>query len=94
MSTFAYVEGIVPKTEKYDKMMSIYESCVEMKVKPPKEVLDYLKLDDNEVCDSGIVIELPEGVVEDCSDDGREIYEVDLSLLPPDVTKVRFVISY
>lgn len=92
MSMSTYVQGLKPKTAEYQKMLDILVACKEINVKPPTEIVDFF---DGEICEDGIVTELPKEAVREYADDYcREFFEVDLTKLPPDVTKIRFFNSY
>lgn len=92
MSMSTYVQGLKPKTTEYQKMLDILCACKEINIKPPKEIVDFF---DGEICEDGIVTEIPKEAVREYADDYcREFFEVDLAKLPPDVTKIRFVNSY
>lgn len=92
MGISTYVQGLKPKTEEYQTKLDIYTACRKINVEPPREIVDFF---DGEICEEGIVIELPkEAVREYAYNYCREFFEVDLTKLPPDVTKIRFVNSY
>lgn len=92
MGMCTYVQGLKPKTEEYEKKLQIYNMCKEVNVRPPKEILDFF---DGEVCEEGIITKISEDAIRNYSDDCcRDYYEVDLTQIPPDVTKIRFVNSY
>lgn len=92
MSMSTYVQGLKPKTEEYQTKLDIYIACRKINVEPPREIVDFF---DGEICEEGIVTELPKEAVREYADDYcREFFEVDLAKLPPDVTKIRFVNSY
>lgn len=92
MSMSTYVQGLKPKTTEYQKKLDILAACKEVNVEPPREIVDFF---DGEICEEGIVIELPKEAVREYADNYcREFFEVDLTKLPPDVTKIRFVNSY
>lgn len=92
MSMSTYVQGLKPKTEEYEKKLNIYKSCEELNVSVPKEILDFF---DGDVCEEGIITEIPKGAIKEYADDYcREFFEVDLTKLPKDIKKIRFVNSY
>lgn len=94
MSTFSYVQGVVPKDEKYLKMEKIYDDCTSLGIKAPDEVLSYLDAL-GESCESGLLTELPEGVVKQCGDmEGCDVWEIDIEKVPKDIKKIRFITSY
>lgn len=92
MSMSTYIQGLKPKTEEYEKKLSIYNACKEINITPPEEILRFF---DGEVCKEGIITELPKEAIQNYADDCcRDFYEVDLTKIPSDVTKIRFVNSY
>lgn len=91
MSMASYVQGLKPKTEEYEKKLHIYNACEEINITPPDEILNFF---DGEVCEEGILTELPTEAVRNYADDYRDFFEVDLTKIPSDVTKIRFVNSY
>ena len=92
MSMCTYVQGLKPKTEEYEKKLHIYNACREINVVPPEDILRFF---DGEVCEEGIITELPEEAMSNYTDDYcRDFFEVDLTKIPSDVTKIRFVNSY
>lgn len=93
MSMSTYVQGLMEKDDKYMKMESILLQCKELKIKPPQEVEEYFELIE-EYCSRGIITSIPIYSVEHYTEDTDDIWEVDLSLIPKDITKLRFVNSY
>lgn len=92
MSMSTYVQGLKPKAEEYQTKLDIYNACKKINIEPPREIVDFF---DGEICEEGIVTELPKEAVREYADNYcREFFEVDLTKLPPDVTKIRFVNSY
>lgn len=91
MSMVSYIQGLKPKTEEYEKKLQIYKLCKEINIDPPREIEEFFN---GEVCEVGIIAELPAGTLVEYEDDCREYFEVDLTKIPKDVTKIRFVNSY
>ena len=92
MSMCTYVQGLKPKTEEYEKKLHIYNACREINVTPPEDILRFF---DGEVCEEGIITELPKEAMSNYMDDCcRDFFEVDLTKIPSDVTKIRLVNSY
>ncbi len=91
MSMSTYVQGLKPKTEEYQIKLDIYNACEKINVEPPREIVDFF---DGEICEEGIVTELPKEAVREYSDEYRDFFEVDLTKLSPDVSRIRFVNSY
>lgn len=91
MGMYSYVQGMKPKNEEYEKKLQIYKLCKELKMKIPSEIEDFF---DGEVCEHGIICDLPNEAIKEYQEDTNEYFEVDLSKIPKDVTKVRFCNSY
>lgn len=92
MSLCTYVQGLKPKTKEYEKKLHIYNACREINITPPEEILRFF---DGKVCEEGIITELPEEAMINYTDDCcRDFFEVDLTKIPSDVTKIRFINSY
>ena len=54
------ISGIKPKSEQHDKMYSVYMNCIEMKIAPPKEILEYFDMEcygDKEVDKNGVIVD-------------------------------------
>lgn len=94
MSMSTRVQGLREKDDTYKKMESILLLCKELKVKVPNEVYEYFELINEEYCSREIITSLPIGSVEHYTEDSDDVWEVDLSLIPKDITKLRFVNSY
>lgn len=93
MSTSFHVVGFVPPDAKWKKMKEVHDACRKARIDVPKEVCEFFN--DEEPDDAGVEIDLMEH--ECCSDAGEDMvdgYEIDLTKLPKDVTKIRFTISY
>lgn len=93
MSMCSYIQGLKPKTEEYEKKLQIYKLCKETNVKVPEEVEKYF---DGEICEEGIITHIPKDAIKEYAncDYCCEYFEVDLTKVPSDVTKIRFVNSY
>ena len=91
MSMSTYVQGLKSKTEEYQIKLDIYNACKKINIEPPREIVDFF---DGEICEDGIIIELPKEAVREYSDEYRNFLEVDLTKLPDNVSKIRFVNSY
>lgn len=91
MSMITYIQGLKPKTEEYEKKLQIYRMCKEMNVSIPEEIEEFFN---GEVCERGIITEIPKDAVENYGENTSDIFELDLSKIPSDVTKIRFVNSY
>lgn len=93
MAMNTHVVAIKSPDEKWRKMKAIYDACTDAEVEIPDEVDDYFN---NEPPDEdGVVIELED---EACcavwNEDGFDGYIINLSLLPKDVTSIKFFNSY
>lgn len=93
MSVSYCVKGLKPITEDYQKRLQIYQSCRELGIRPPDEIIHYFE-NDTEPCDEGIIVYLNKDVVAIGRNSYSNYYDVDLSKLPEGVAKVRFQISY
>jgi stress response protein SCP2 len=91
MSMTKYVQGIVPPDEKFKKMLALYRQCEEANVSIPKEVRNFFN--NEEPNEAGVMINLKALAKED-GDDSREWIDVDLTKLPPEIKKIRFVMSW
>ena len=92
MSMYSYVQGLKPKTKEYEKKLQIYNLCTELDVLPPQEIVTFF---DGEVCEEGILTDIPQDATREYTDDCcRYFLEVDLTKVPSDITKIRFVNSY
>ena len=92
MGMCTYVQGLKPKTEEYEKKLQIYKLCKETNVNVPDEIEDFF---DGEVCEEGILTDIPKDAMKEYSDNYcHEYYEVDLTKIPSDIKKIRFVNSY
>lgn len=87
------VKGLKPITDDYKKRLEIYKNCMELKIDPPEEIREYFE-DDGEPCDEGIVVYFKKDVVSNGTGCGFKYYDVDLSKLPEDITKIRFRMSW
>ncbi len=96
MSSHTNVIGFKPPDEKWRKMKAAYDACTEAGLDPPKEVEKFFegRIPD----DNGVVLEC--GVLMKCGAATKWVadmevgFEVDIKKLPPDVTKLRFYVSY
>lgn len=95
MSMSVNVYALRPVTDDYRKRLAIYQSCNELGIHPPKELLEYFDYMEHP-CKDGILVELSDDLINHDTDMYRcsNYYDVDLTKLPKGVTKVRFEISY
>ena len=88
----SYIQGIKPKTEDYEKRLQVYNLCTALNIPIPQEIDSYFN---GEVCEEGIICDLPKESLKEYQDRYcREFFEVDLTKIPSDITKIRFVNSY
>jgi hypothetical protein len=92
MGMSTHVVGIRPPDEKWKRMKGVWKACVAADTPIPNEVLDFF--DDEEPDEAGVILDLDERCCEEWSDEHRSGYEIDLALLPDDVTKIRFYNSW
>ncbi len=91
MSVYSYVQGLRPKTEDYEKKLQIYKLCTELNIAIPFEIESFF---DGEVCEDGIICDLPNDSLKKYYNDTREYFEVDLTKVPSDIVKLRFCNSW
>lgn len=97
MSMSKYVQGIVPPDDKFKKMLALYRQCEDAGVSIPAEVVKFFNGEEPD--EAGVIINLTydkkhKGVVTEDGEDSREWTEIDLTKLPPNVKKIRFVMSW
>lgn len=86
------VQGVVPGDAKWEKMRRAWEACRAAGVEPPDDVSDFFE---GEAPDSyGMVVDLPQAAVEEYKEDMVDGYEVDLTLVPDKVKRIRFTCNY
>ena len=99
MST--HIVGVRDLDATFSKMLEIKHLCEKNGVSYPKEVEEYFDTDMTTVADDEdelrsameeIDISLAHAKME--RNDMQDCWEVDLSLLPPDVKSIRFINSY
>lgn len=84
------VEGLVPVDDKWRAMKALWDSCLKLKIAPPKEVVDYFDGEYPEE-EEAIVVRID---YKTYSADMREGFEVTIGDLPKDVKKIRFYCSW
>lgn len=89
MNTIIY--GIRRPDEKWKAMKAVWDACEVAGVEPPEEVSEFFDWEQPQ--DSGVKVSLVSAVSERTAD-MREIFEVDLSDIPKDVTAIQFINSY
>lgn len=93
MSMSTHIYGIVPADAQYEKMASIWWSCIESKVSIPKEVIEFFNGDSPD--DKGTPIDLEKHTC--CTEytkDSCEGVEIDIRKLPGHVKLIRFYNSF
>lgn len=93
MSMSTHVVGFHPPNEIWRRMKTAWQACKNACVDPPDEVVQFFN--DKEPDDSGVEIDLDEH--ESTSKYHTEYsagIEVDLTKLPKNITKIRFINSY
>ncbi len=90
MGMSTHVIGYKPADEKYVKMETIYNACLEAGIEIPEEVEDYFE---GEGPNGGIEVDI-ENSTSEWGDDSRQGFEIDLSKLNPDVKFLRFYNSW
>jgi len=93
MSMSTHVVGIRPPDEKWRSMKAVWDACQAANTSVPEEVrefFDYIEPDE-----MGITVDLSSAV---CTEDYRteyaEGYEIDLELLPDNITRIRIYNSW
>ena len=95
MSMSTSVIGIKPPDEKFKKMYAIYKACETAGVSTPPEVDEYFN--DEPPDEAGVLIFMSGAceyeAVKQWEDESGFGYEIDITRLPKDITKIRFVNS-
>jgi hypothetical protein len=91
MSTSYYVQGIIPKDEKYNQMKAVWDACDKAGIVIPQEVNKYFELGDP--IDKGHLIEIPKEAQEQGNGEYDYHYDVDLTKIDKRIKILRFVIS-
>lgn len=99
MGMSTHVVGIIPgDTELHKGMMSIWRTCIKMKVSVPDEVIKYFGDEDSDEAGKLVDIERTKHTknspVTPWQDESAQGFEVDVTKLPPGVTKLRFYNSW
>jgi len=93
MGMYTFVRGFREPDEKWLKMKAVWEACEEAATDIPDDVIDFF--DDEEPDEAGITVDLEEH--ECCKKyeaEGDSGYEIDISKLPKNITKIRFYNSW
>lgn len=98
MST--HITAFIPDDDpEYQKHKKILLMCNELKVSLPRETSDYFNVKDLypdlELLEEKLSVKLVKGIhYEEYGKDMEEGFEIDLTKLPKEVTKIRFFNSY
>ena len=91
MST--HIIGIKPPDEKWKKMKKVWDACQAAGLDVPDPVAEFFG--DEEPDAKGVVVDLDEAVgVEPVTEEGQNVFEVDLAKLAPDIKIIRFWNAY
>jgi len=91
MSKSTFIRGIIPKDEKYNKMLRVYEACKAAETEQPIEVIQFFRLNDFDEPDpNGIIIDLDD-IATDWQSGSCTGVEIDITKLPKDVKIIRFM---
>lgn len=83
------IQGVVPPDEKFLKMLAVWNSCKAAGIPLPSELLEFFNWEEPDT--SGVIISLRDSVA--VSQYMGYGYEVDLSLIPEHIKKIRFSVS-
>lgn len=88
MSLSIHIYGVKEADERHANMLAIYNSCNSIKIAVPQEVYDYFE--GMNPVPSGVIFSLDKSAIT------REdpVFEVDLSLIPKETKRIRFVLDY
>lgn len=91
------IMGVIPKDEKYEIMLRVFDVCREAGIKCPEEVVDFFQLDDFSrdyvPPHDGMEVDLREtDIVERTGNEiyrGGACYDIDVSQLPENIKIIR-----
>lgn len=86
MSMSMRVVGLIPVDDRWRAMKAVWDSCLQLKIEPPVEVVNFF---DGEYPEEENVVAV-RVAVEKYKADMCEGFEVAIDTLPKDVTKIRF----
>ena len=89
MSVSYFVRGMMEPTEDYKKKYAAFKACKEADIEIPQQLWDYFG--DDVPSEEGVSVKIP---YEEKVGNGDMTYEVDISKLPPQVTKVQFIVAW
>ena len=85
--------GFKPTDAKWKRMKTVWDTCKENDIKPPKEVSEFFEWCEPD--DSGVAVEIEHSeAVNDYAGGTGEGFEVDISKLPKDIKIIRFYNSW
>jgi hypothetical protein len=95
MGMSTHIQAFIPDTDKvFNKHKKVLLACLEAQVSLPKETAEYFGEEEPEIylLDNKLSVDLEEGnqYTEWYDGYGSQGFEVDLSKLPPAITKLRF----
>lgn len=86
------IKGIIPKTEKYEKMLNVFNSCINAGIEPPEIIRDFFDLDNQEYgyhpSTDGMEIDISFETEGDEDTEEGAIYTINLSEIPKNVEKI------
>lgn len=98
MSMSTHIEALMPDTDpEYQRHKKVFLTCMEANVSLPKETQTYFGTSYGYpgVLTEKLQIELTEGEhFTEINEDSEKGFEVDLTKLPPGITKLRFYNSW
>lgn len=100
MGMSTHIVGVKPPDEKWKRMKKVWDACKAADISIPDEVVEFFN--NEEPDDKGIVIDFGSSYsgqktnpcVRKWSEDTSSGFEVDLKLVPHDVTIIRFYNSW
>lgn len=93
MGMNTYVYGLKPPTERYLAMKAVRDNCSTLLIEEPPEVEEFFDRAYGSD-ESGEKVDLPSEIVSDYDAEMQTGLEVDVTNLPPEIIKIRFVNSY
>lgn len=98
MSMSTHVFAVRDLDGRFKKMMDLKLACDDLGVSYPAELVEYFEHPNESegyLREAMETVELPEGLIQQrTTDDAEDIWEVDVTQLPEEVKKIRFVNSY
>jgi len=91
MSMLTHIYGFRPPDAKWKKMKAAFDACEAAETEVPQSVWAFFNHETPS--EAGVAVSIGPAISPIC-EDGVDGFEVDLTKLPKDVTKLRFVNSY